>query len=138
MAIDRALAAQAYHLSKKGLKGKAIGETLKVTTAEANTLAGYRLTESERLGLRLLAEEHRWRLDRGDISSPKSHHISARARKGAGWFNAMASKRLFTRRWSDKEKRDLHGLGFVDLAGNGHVWLTAAGWAFVLATEVSP
>jgi hypothetical protein len=147
MAIDHNLASKAYKLSQKGMKGKAIGFELDISTSAANTLAtiGARLetmkklplTPSEMLLLHCLAKEHRRLLNHGDVRSPKSEDVSYLARKSSGWCAATVHNRLFEEQWNDKLGRNVRGLGFVHLAGNGYAWLTNAGWALVLAVEAA-
>ncbi|WP_421925317.1 hypothetical protein [Neoaquamicrobium sediminum] len=145
MKIDPKLAARAHKLSQQGLKGKAMGEVLGVSTTEANQLAAVGaalaslakkpLTPSEILLLRMLAKEHRDLLAAGETRSPKSDQVSWLAGKSDSWCAATARKRIFVDRWDEKLRRTVHGRGLVDVSGNGYVHLTPAGWGVVFAME---
>lgn len=145
--IDRKAAAKALALSRKGLKGKAIGEELGVSTAEANNLAATgaayasidraALTAPELALLRALADLERERLARGEVASVKSWAVSRRCRKSEGWCSSTANRRLFDSRWCEEKKRNICGLGMVHASRNGHIWMPPAGWALILAAEQS-
>lgn len=147
---DRALAAEALKLSRKGMKGKAIAEAMKrdgVGTREANHLAAIgrawaaidadALTPSELLLIRCLAAIEREDLISGDIASTKGKWVSRRARKADGWAAATVRKRLGSHRAGEDEYRRGSGLNFVTASRNGHIWLTQAGWALVHAIEAT-
>lgn len=140
-------AARALKLSREGLKGKAIGEALKVSTDRANTLVNLghvydtqrqaALTSPEILLLRAVAACARRNASEGGTRSPTSREVAARARKSSGWPAATAGRRL-----TDRQEWDAHaklfrplGLGFVNLSGNGYLTLTSLGWTVVLAME---
>lgn len=145
MSIDRKLAARAYKLQCAGMKGKAIGQELGVSTFDANQLAAVGsayarldkmpLTPPEMLLLRTLAEVDRDLLADGQTRSTESKRVSRRAGKSSSWAAATARKRLFVERYDEKLRRDVRGLGLVHVAGNGYIWLTSVGWALVLAVE---
>lgn len=145
MVIDRKLAVRAAKLAAAGVKGKAIGQELGVSTADANQLAAVghayvrvesgALTQPEILLLRVLADEARDLLANGATRSPESKWVSRRARKSPSWAAATAQKRIFDKRYDEKLGRTVHGRGLVHVAGNGSIWLTLAGWAVVLTME---
>lgn len=141
MNIDFALARKAVSLARKGITGKDLGAMLGVKTPEANTLAAIGRAEQERHSHRLtvaeiellnaLAAEHAALLRDGAISSPKSKDVAWRAGRSAGWAAATARKRIFDERYDDTVGMHINGMGFVHVAGNGHMWLTPAGWALM-------
>jgi hypothetical protein len=146
--MDMKLAAKAHKLAKAGKSGPEIAKEIGVTyAADAHRFAAvggrmaqierFRLTEPERLLIICLAADERANLARGTTSSSKSPDVSHRARKGSGWANATASKRLGERRPNDHPRGAGTGLRLVWIAGNGHMSLTAAGWAMIHAIEAS-
>lgn len=147
MTIDRKLAARAAKLAAAGMKGKAIGAELGVSTFDANQLAAVGsayarleklpLTQPEILLLRMLAQEERELLAVGATRSPESKRVSWRASKSPSWAAATAQKRMFDARYDEKVGRTVRGLGFVNVAGNGYIRLTPAGWAVVAAMEAA-
>lgn len=142
---DPKLAKKALKLLRSGLKGKAIGIELGVSTQEANVLASVgraheeidsaRLTPAEISLLKALAAIQRERLAKGETATPKSWMVSARCRKSDSWCAATANKRMFEERWSEKLRRNVRGLGFVHASPNGHIWMLPAGWALIHAME---
>ena len=139
MNINMALRAQ--KLSQEGLKGKAIGQKLGVTTAEANvllvvarcqtrlkTIDKFRLTESERKLLLVLAMLEQDNLSKGFARSVESRSVAWMAKRNAGWPVATASRRIGGRHEQPR-------MGLVCVAGNGYLWLTELGWLVVHAIE---
>ena len=137
--IDRTLARRALALRREGLKGKAIGERLGLTTDQANHMAAVgarfeaieerRLTDNELLLIKTIGRLAIDSANCGVTRSVESRDVEHRARKYQGWCAATCQRRVFVARWSEKEGRQITGMGLVDLAGNGYVWLTPAGWA---------
>ncbi|MBP2232545.1 hypothetical protein J2847_005874 [Azospirillum agricola] len=142
----RRLALQANKLCKEGLKGKAIGEKLKVTTDEANTLARIgrdladideaALTASEVLLIRSIATVTLRLRAQDVIRTPKSWEVAAVAHKSESWVGATSRKRL---RLPCHHLVNQPGqpLGLVNFTTNGFVGLTPLGWAFVQAIEAA-
>ena len=142
--IDKRLAHKAYRLSGKGLKGKAISEKLGkgITTTEANILASVgsfyagidedRMTEREIDVLLVIAEIYRERLSRGETASPKAKHVAWRLRMSDAKLRT-ATRRLSVKEWT----RKCGHFGFLEHSINGHIWLTAAGWAMVHVLEAA-
>ncbi|PZU87898.1 MAG: hypothetical protein DI527_18185 [Chelatococcus sp.] len=143
--LDPRLARKAERLGRDGLFGKALGEKLGVTTAEANSLlaAGRALakidaaalTDSEIQLIRILASLRRAAIARGETRSVETRAVSRLLGKAPGWCAATARKRLFVERYDRLKDRTERGLGFVHISGNGFVWLTAAGWALAHALD---
>lgn len=143
------IAAKAHKLSSKGdLTGRELADKLGLKyAAEAHDLANigraaaaresHRLTDSEMLLLRCLAAEERALLDAGRVGSPTSPRVAQRARKASGWPAATAAKRLGTHRKGEDERSRGSGLNLVSIPGNGHLWLTPAGWALIHAIEAA-
>lgn len=146
--MDMALADRAHRLSMQGMTGPEIAKEIGVRyAADAHTLASVgwerarlkdaALTEPEIRLLRALATAHRALLGAGAIRSPKTPYIARLAGRRRGWPAATAAKRLGTHRPGEVAHFTGTGLGLVRAAGNGHIWLTPAGWAFVLALEAA-
>jgi hypothetical protein len=144
--MDLTLADKAHKLAKVGKTGPEIAKAINVRYAsEAHTHAAVgaaraareaaRLSDAEVLLLRCLAADIRATEARGSTCSSKSPDVSHRARKHSGWANATASKRLGERRKGGNPRAGGTGLRLVGLTGNGHLWLTPAGWAMVHAIE---
>ncbi|MEY2882402.1 MAG: Sinorhizobium phage [Pseudomonadota bacterium] len=141
--IDPKLARKAAALAVRGLKGKAMGQVLKVSTDEANTLAAMgraliriddaKLTALEKQLLVVLAGAEMGSIDRGSSCSISTKYISRLMRKGDGWATATIRRRLCTHRPGEDERRRGTGFGFAWYSGNGYCGLTASGWAFVHA-----
>lgn len=142
------LARKAWKLAHKDkLSNREIGERLKVSTEEAKRLAlvggalaandGYRLTDAELLLIRSVAAAERALLAQRNNRTPKGWEVGLHAGKAPGWCAATARRRVFDRRFDQKTRRDITGLGFVHQSPNGHVWLTPAGWALVMAAEAA-
>ncbi|MCA1490139.1 hypothetical protein I6F11_04295 [Ensifer sp. NBAIM29] len=141
MNVDFTLAQKAASLARKGITGKDLGAKLGVRAPEANALAAIGRAEQERNSHRLtvpeiqllnaLAAEHAALLRGGAIRSPKSRDVSWRARRGPGWAAATAQKRIFDEKYDEALGRRVRGMGFVHVAGNGHMSLTPAGWALM-------
>lgn len=145
--IDKELAIKAFRLGKKGLKPSEIGKKLGLSAVDAVLMdrmgsriarvESSQLTKNELAVLRALAAIERQNINDGVTSSPKSKYVSWRCRKHDGWCRAVVAKRLFKDRVEDKSTpsgwRD--GLGLVNHSSNGHIYLTAAGWAMVHALE---
>ena len=146
--IDRTLARRALALQREGLKGKAIGQSLGLTTDQANRMAAVaaRLEEIEACALTanellLITTIGRLTIDHansGVTRSTESGDVEHRARKYRGWCAATCQRRGFVERWSEKEGREIKGMGLVKLAGNGYVWLTSAGWALAHVLLAAP
>jgi len=142
MTLDLALARKA---KRTGLTGHELGRKLGVSHGEANTLAdvgrklaridGYALTAGEILVMKIIPAATREGLSNGATKSPESRCVSTKAGKSRGWCAATVGKRLFVSRHNRVTGRAERGLGFVELAGNGYVWLTPAGWAVIHAME---
>lgn len=140
--VREALARKA---AKSSLHGKELAQELGVTTAEAHQLAAVgrglaviddaALTETERRLMRAIAAVTRKLLAGGTSRTPESREVAWHARKGAGWPAATARKRLFIERYDAVAGRNVRGLGFINLTGNGYIELTPAGWAVILWTE---
>lgn len=145
--IDAALAMKAHKLSKRGLKGKAMSLKLGkgLTTDNANTLASVgseiqaeqdaALTERETAVLLALAAIQRKDRFNGITSSPKAKFVARRLRLSEAQVRRVTRGRLTTpefHEWSSRKK-----LGLLHHSVNGHIWLTAAGWAFVQAIEAA-
>jgi hypothetical protein len=140
---ERAL--KAYRLSRKGLKGKAIAQKLKLANAaEGNDLAQHgfliardereRLSEPELLLLSLLAsEDHEQHYEGGISRSIQTKTIDWRARKARGWCFRTANRRLRSPTLDERYDHDKILFGFVDLSHNGYIYLTPAGRALVHA-----
>ncbi|HEU4958998.1 MAG TPA: hypothetical protein VFT56_01205 [Sphingomonas sp.] len=146
--MDLVLADKAYELGRAGKTGPEIAKAIGVqhaSEAHAHAAVGRarasaeraRLTDPEVLLLRCLAAEERALLARGQCRSPKSHAVSWRAGKSRGWANATASKRLGSHRKGEDDRLGGTGFRMVKVAGNGHIWLTPAGWAVVHAIEAA-
>lgn len=149
----RKLASRALKLSKDGLKGKAIGERLKLSsrigwtaTNEANRLVeigaalqrkkeieGVRFSAPEILLLKTVANISREMLARGRRGSPLTKMVGWRAGKSRGWPVSVANKRLRTRDILDPRDADFFGL--VWLSHNGYISLTNLGWMVVHVIE---
>lgn len=143
-----ALGRKALKLSKKITDIQALKKALGCTyAAEAHHLVNlgqkcasidtHQLTASELLLLQCLAAVHRAELSRGNISSPKSKWVSARARKSYGWAAATAAKRLGTHRKGEDQRWRGTGLNMVYASRNGHMWMEPAGWAVIHALEAA-
>jgi hypothetical protein len=147
--MDRGLALKAHKLSlKPDMDGKTLAKALGVKyAAEARTMAAvgrgwavrdsHRLTEAEALLIKTIATEERLILEAGGCRSPKGVTISWRARKSSGWAASTAAKRLGSHRKGEDERHYGTGLRLVEARRNGHIWLTAAGWALAHAMEQS-
>jgi hypothetical protein len=146
----REIAIKAYGLAKRGLVGKAIAERLKIDKGgyrspgqHADELADLgrhladidrvRLTDNEMLLLRTLGAIEASQVEQGFIKSVKTKHVSWRARKYDGWCAATADRRLIERHPDEAYDRTVTRFGFVTHSRNGYIWLTDAGWAFVIA-----
>lgn len=143
--LNRAMALKARKLAASGLKGKAIGEKLKVSTTEANNLAhlGHRIqameaavfTPAEILLLRSIAKVQRRLISSHQVRSPESKEIAYAARRGAGWPTATGQKRL-GQKWNAELRRP-EGLNLIKVSGNGYITLTDAGWMVIHAIEAA-
>ncbi|MGK9200447.1 hypothetical protein [Sinorhizobium meliloti] len=141
MNVNIALAQKAASLARRGITGQDLGAKLGVRAPEANALTAigraeqerhsYRLTVAEVELLSALAAEHAALLREGAIRSPKSKDVAWRAGRSAGWAAATARKRIFDERYDDTVGMHVNGMGFVHVAGNGHMSLTPAGWALI-------
>lgn len=142
--MDNRLAARAWKLQQQGVRGKAAGLDLKVTTDEANRLAavGCRLAEVDAARLspgevpliRSIATVTRRNLEGGITRLPRHDDVACVARKGTSWPAATARKRIDNGtgcRGANAES----AIGLVNMTGNGFFALTALGWMFVNAIE---
>lgn len=142
------LALKAARIAREpDIDGRALAKALGVSSArEAWRLAAVgrsieairnaALTASEMLLLRSVAACERAAIARGETRSPTAPDVSWRARKSAGWAASVAAKRLgHYRKGEPEDGRSGTGLGFIVHRRNGHIWLTAAGWALVSAME---
>lgn len=82
----------------------------------------YRLTDNEMLVMTALARVEARRVALGHAVA-KANQVDFAAGKRSGWSYSVSKKRLL-----------LGDLGFIIHTPAGHIWLTAAGWAFVWAT----
>lgn len=135
------LVARAEKLSRKGLKGKAIGQKLGMTTAEANRLLTFarcdarlksidkiRLTDSECVLLLALAGLEKENLVYGHMRSVESKSVALTVGRSSGWTTATINRRIGGRRGNPR-------MGLVVIAGNGYLSLTDLGWLVVHAIE---
>lgn len=142
MAVDLALARKA---KRTGLSGHELGKKLGVSHGEAITLAdvgrklaridGHALKAPEILAMKLIAEITREGLRAGDPKTPQSSAVSQRAGRSSAWCASTVGKRLFVSRHNRITGQAERGLGFVELTGNGNVWLTPTGWALIHAMD---
>jgi hypothetical protein len=131
-AADRKRALKAARLQHRGVMLHAIARRLKVDQPRAQVIMNvglaieqceaHRLTDNEMLVMKTLARVEARRVALGEAVA-KSNHVDFAAGKRSGWTYSVVKKRLFGGE-----------LPFVIYTPNGHVWLTAPGWAFVWAT----
>ncbi|AAL49628.1 unknown [Sinorhizobium phage PBC5] len=146
--VNFELARIADRRAVRGETGREIAAALKVPTPQARMLAnvgarkreieGAFLTMPEQLLIQHLVNAQVALLRSGEIRSPKSKEVSRRAGKADGWAAATAQKRIFNERYDNAVGMHVNGMGFVEVAGNGYIWLTQAGWALAHAMSMVP
>ena len=145
--INHNLAAKAFRLSQKGIKGKAAAEKLGkgMRAPQANLLAsvGYEndrdetaaLTSNEINVLLALAEIERERRNAGETSTTKAKFVAPRAGISLGQLRRITKKRLNERTYEYSTLGWVGRFGYVNHSKNGHIWLTDAGWGMVRVLE---
>lgn len=143
----RALQDRALELRRAGGTNREVGIALGVETRQAERLAdaascrhelmkrseggcdleALSLTKPETLLLEALTKETFSLMDSNERRSCESRNVAWWVRRSQGWVSATARKRIGRRVVDPVTKKEVPGLGLVDVRGNGYLNITDEG-----------